>query len=412
MAALAVFLLSLYPMHAQTSPAADDASTLHVYVNLVQIPVLVLNSSLHPMQTIPSSQFNVSIEGIGRIRPARIRLEGDDPINLTLIVDRSVRDDDIWDDLPKSLAPLTQALRPQDHLSVYAFDGCGARRMGGEMAPFEASWLRLAVASATEVKPFKEDRRKKAVCEKPLTYWDMVYYTASRLAQVPGRKLIVTLGPGAQVTAQRASQIHDVLISNSISLFPIVHGDGSGSSNPYGSANMVRAGRYMMNIAPVTMDATTEAPLALIMQSELSGGMVVGTTFRSLAKALAQPVTLARGRYIIEFPRPDALPPGNHQILVADGHVRDFIRPGGISVPLADPKERRELVVNSGDAGVDTTASSTPSPEPKSDTKQTPTATTPPQPPPVAAPVAAAPSITTKPAPDPTDITGDLRPNH
>jgi hypothetical protein len=140
--------------HAQTAAPQEDPSTLHVYVNLVQIPVLILNSSLHPIARVPDGQFNVAIEGLGRIKPARIRLEGDDPIDLTLLVDRSVRDDGLWNDLPKSLDPLIQSLQPHDHLTVFAMDGCKARRLGEEMVAFEEDKLRLSVASAMELQPY------------------------------------------------------------------------------------------------------------------------------------------------------------------------------------------------------------------------------------------------------------------
>lgn len=405
-ALLAVCLLA--PLtHAQTAAPQDDPSTLHVYVNLVQIPVLILNSSLHPIARIPDGQFNVAIEGLGRIKPARIRLEGDDPIDLTLLIDRSVRDDGLWNDLPKSLDPLIKSLQPHDHLTVFAMDGCKARRLGEEMAAFEEDKLRLSMASAMELQPYWASHHKKEECPRPLTYWDMVFYAARRLSQSSGRKLIVTLGPGASINTQGAANIHNVLLNSSISLFPIVHNSSSGG----------------LSLASVSL-MNSDSLISLLSQAEQSGGMVLGATWKSLPTTLAQPVVLARGRYILEFPRPDSLPAGQHHITVADGHPRDFIRSAGISVPVADPKEVENQSMGHGPFVNTAAASASNVPAavaeqhnpPGTDaagmppTAVTPTAVT--MAPPATGTIAGKLPAIANTANDPTDITRDLIPSH
>jgi hypothetical protein len=394
--------------HAQTAAPQDDPSTLHVYVNLVQIPVLILNSSLHPIARVPDSQFNVSIEGLGRIKPARIRLEGDDPIDLTLLIDRSVRDDGLWNDLPKSLDPLIQSLQPHDHLTVFAMDGCKGRRLGEEMAAFGEDKLRLSVTSAMEIQPYWAGHHRKEECPLPLGYWDMVFYAARRLSQSSGRKLIITLGPGASINTQGAANIHNVLLNNSISLFPIVHNSSAGG----------------LPISSVFL-TNSDSLIPLMMQAEESGGVVLGATWRSLAKTLAQPVLMARGRYILEFPRPDSLPAGQHHITVADGHPRDFIRSAGISVPVADPKEIESQSIehglpvnNAAAAGENNVPIEVGQQHSQPSTKAegapamvvTPAVVT--TTPPASGVIAAKPPVPPTPADDPTDITRDLRSSH
>jgi|GEM_PF-3455221 len=388
------------------STALDDKSTLHVYVNLVQIPVLVLNSSLHPTPRIPDTSFKVSLEGLGQIHPSRIRLEGEDPINLTLIVDRSEKDDTLWNDLPKSMEPLIQALRPRDHISFLAFDGCTARRFGPEMAPFNAEWMKQTAKVVTDMAPSK--LRGKQDCPKLITYWELVMYAATKLSQYPGRKILVTLGPGDTLTSQTAQQVHTLLTQHSITLFPIVHGLAMSGIVP-----------------PRGFDSGTNAVHAMTSQAELSGGMLLGTSFRGFGKTLAQPVELARGRYIIEFPRPDKLPPGTHYIQVEDGHPHDFIRIAGISVPIAAPNEMKDPTVEHGPlmaseaSAVDSSATSQDLKQDSNDEKPS-AAVIPSTPaalvasPPVAIPAITAPAakpVAAKSAQaDPTDITGDLRP--
>lgn len=391
----------LLPMlaRAQAVTSPDDSSTLHVYVNLVQIPVLVLNASLHPTARIPSNQFNLTIEGVGRIKPARIRLEGDDPIDLTLVINRSVRDDGLWNDLPKSLDPLIQSLQPHDHLTVFAMDGCKAHRIGEEMAAFREDWLRLSVTSAMEIQPYWAGHRKNEACPQPLTYWDMVFYAARRLSESSGRKLIVTLGPSDSINTLGAANIHAALLNSSISLFPIVHNGSSGG--------LSLSSLFLMN---------SDSLVPLMTQAEESGGMVLGATWKSLAKTLAQPVLLARGRYILEFPRPNSLPAGLHHITVADGHPRDFIRSAGISVPVADPKEIGNQSIEHGPFLNDAEAVGESHNPPDSDAARTPTTTDTPETGPVVPSTTGVivPKVRAIPNPvdDPTDITQDLRPSH
>lgn len=407
---------------ANAPTAQDDKSTLHVYVNLVQIPVLVLNSSLHATPRIPDSNFKVSLEGLGQIHPSRIRLEGEDPINLTLIVDRSEKDDTLWNDLPKSMERLIQSLRPRDHISFLAFDGCTARRFGPEMAPFDAEWMKQTAKVLTNMAPSK--LRGKQDCPKPITYWELVMYAANKLSQYPGRKILVTLGPGDTLTRQTAEQVHTLLTQHSITLFPIVHplAMRTGMSSVIG-----RSGNQPQFMSVTNPALSADALLAMTTEAELSGGMLLPTTYQQFSKTLAQPVELARGRYIIEFPRPDKLPPGTHYIQVEDGHPHDFIRIAGISVPIAAPNELKDPTVQhgplmaSGASAADSSATLHDS-EQDSDDEKPPASVAPLTP---AAPVAL-PAITSAPAPvaadvvkpvaakspqaDPADITDDLRP--
>ncbi|WP_083346546.1 hypothetical protein [Terriglobus roseus] len=405
---------------------------MHVYVNLVQIPVLVLSGSLRPIPHLPDSSFKVTIDGLGQIHPQRIRMEGEDPINLVLIVDRSLKDDTLWNDLPKSLEPLIQSLRPRDHIGILGMDGCVARRFGPEMAPFDPDWLRGTAKTVTDMVPSK-DRGKKATCAKPTTYWELVMYAASKLSQYPGRKILVTLGPGDKLPPELTQQVHSLLTGNSITMFPIVHPNAMNINIPYALGRPTRSGNQTQVLAMMNPRVDTDALQAMTTQAELSGGTLLGASFQDFAKILAQPVELARGRYIIEFPRPDKLPPGTHYIFVEDGHPRDFIRPAGISVPIAAPNEMRDASVEHGtrmeaqasaaDSGMTPQDSGAAKP-PETSAPQHPAATGAFAPPPPAAPAASpapvtsaaapAPEVTKPvapkpPPPDPTDITDDLQ---
>jgi hypothetical protein len=71
---------------------------------------------------------------------------------------------------------------------------------------------------------------------------------------------------------------------------------------------------------------------------ELSGGMLTMTYPALTGKVLQRTMTMLRGRYIVEFPRPSNSTEAPHdmRIRIAKGDSY-FIRPSGISVQIADP---------------------------------------------------------------------------
>ncbi len=71
---------------------------------------------------------------------------------------------------------------------------------------------------------------------------------------------------------------------------------------------------------------------------ELSGGLVFAANRNNVEKKLASFVEMVRGRYIVEFPRPYNATGGKHQLVVTIDKSKAFIRPTGISVPVADAK--------------------------------------------------------------------------
>jgi len=62
----------------------------------------------------------------------------------------------------------------------------------------------------------------------------------------------------------------------------------------------------------------------------------------NVEKKLPQFVAMVRGRYIVEFPRPYNSTRGRHELVVTIDKSKAFIRPTGISVPVADAKEMED----------------------------------------------------------------------
>src|SRR4051812_42547512 len=109
------------------SPPEERIRTLHVYTNLMQVPTLVLSGNKQPMQAmIGEKQFSVSIDS-GRWFPVtHVRLEGNDPISLSILLDTSVAD--LIPPVRDAVGTLAPAwLSPRDRVSIYVLD-CGLER--------------------------------------------------------------------------------------------------------------------------------------------------------------------------------------------------------------------------------------------------------------------------------------------
>jgi hypothetical protein len=65
--------------------------------------------------------------------------------------------------------------------------------------------------------------------------------------------------------------------------------------------------------------------------------MLLQTTAKDLGKQLAWAVTLVRGRYIVEFPRPVTTVGGERTLEITISKLHAFIRAAGAEVPTDDP---------------------------------------------------------------------------
>jgi VWFA-related protein len=287
--------------------------TLHVYTNLIQLPVLVLGNDRQPISPVREKDFTVSLDG-GRPFPAtHVRVEGDDPIELAILVDLSGSEQYLLPVLADAVAGLAPGvLHPRDRVSVYGVDCTVVRSV--EDAPADAAALRKAVQDAID-SPYVHGpdaagaSKAKGSCGKSLHLWDALGSVTAELSQLPGRRVIVALTDGhdrgSLLSAERLMWGAEL---KSVAIFGVEDDPGPGNS---------------------AADFQSVA--------ETTGGMVLAANGKAVGKTLQRLVGLVRGRYIVEFPRPDALGRGGHNVHVGvakPSFVRPyFVRWGGITVP-------------------------------------------------------------------------------
>jgi hypothetical protein len=326
---------------AQTpQTSASDAQlpihTLHVYMDLIQVPVLVLDSEHGRLKPIDPGKFQVSLDSGPKFRPRRVRQQGDDPLSLAILLDPATQPDLMrhLDDAISALAPAS--LHPEDHVSIYVMD-CNLLRTLDEAA---ADPERLHTAVAEALRSWNEHRKDKppAPCANRVHLWDSIAWITHRLSTAPGRRVLLAITSGQDKGSH--TQWNDLRVytqSKGVAVFGFL--DPSSTHSLYaGPLSSGRSGRGGASVPFISTPASSEDPFDSIC--ELSGGFILTSDPAYTAKHLANFVNLLRERYIVEFIRPRNDSPGEHSIAISvASHPLAFVRSAGVSVMLRDPAQ-------------------------------------------------------------------------
>jgi hypothetical protein len=282
--------------------------TLHAYANLVQIPVLVLSPSLEPLPLISASKFAISLDVGPKFRPTHVRLEGEDPIALSILLDVGESDAQLMPDIDDVVAGLSPTfLRRGDRVSIYALDCTLTRSLYN--VPADSTQLKDGVDAALRLWNSR-GQRKQAHCKKAVHLWDALTLMTENLSSLRGRRVILAVTDG-----------HD-----------------RGSSNTWNELRRFAAAGAVaiFGMTPHELLPSPEDVFALVCG--LTGGVVLATDKSKIRRDLERFTDMLRDRYILEFPRTDNAPAGLHTIDVTIGNSNAVIRSTGISVPITDPR--------------------------------------------------------------------------
>jgi VWFA-related protein len=312
-------------------------ATLNVYVNTVQIPVLVLGKNRQPVGPIPTNRFSVSFDSGPWFSVTHARLEGDDPISLAILLDVSGNSMRLIGNVSDEIAGLAPNwLHPRDHVSVYSLD-CDLMRSAHDL-PAETASLKQAVDSALAAWRSRTSINSTVTvppppqtygngCQQTIHLWDALVAATNQLRELPGRRVILVLTDGDDEGSRYTWKelLTDFAQTNGVAVFAV---------RTYAAAR--RVPKRSAGFLPPEYD-----PLVAVCES--SGGMVFTADDPSLGKTLQRFTSILRQRYIVEFPRPYNASSGIHdmEVKIHKG-AHYFIRPAGISVPLANPALARD----------------------------------------------------------------------
>jgi hypothetical protein len=314
---LTVGVILTVPLAISAQDAPPKAPTLQVFANLVQVPVLALVPGNPPLSEL---NFGVSLDSGPPFPTRRVRLEGNDPITLAILLDVSSGQQKNYDDafLAAMVTMVKQELRPADHVSIYSMD-CQLVRTADNI-PADPEKLKHAADEAVHSPEVHRKSKSRPDCFNAPFLWDSIAYLTSQLATHPGRRVILSITDGHVAHSYTLSELRDFVNMSAVAIFGI-------SVTP--RSTPIFAYQDIENAFPNL--------------AQMSGGWVFTITRSDLPAFFAAAPRMLRSRYIVEFPRPDSLSSGPHSIVVtitdANGAAvaPSNVRPAGLSLPIADP---------------------------------------------------------------------------
>jgi hypothetical protein len=286
--------------------------TLKVYANLVQVPTLVLDHGKHPLPPVDFSRFMVSLDGGRKFAPTRVRVEGDDPLDLAILLDMSGPERHLIANFAEAAAKMAHdSLHVQDHVSVYAVN-CHLVRSARRVAA-DPELVSAAVKAATEA-PGLNEGYEHGRCPNASAVWDAIAAVANDMADSPNRRAMLVVSNGGLPGKTSWAEIHWAAGDRGVAIFGLNDG-----------------GSYLW------WQQDNTDPFRSLCDS--TGGIVMYASNKDLDKRLEEWVKLLRGRYVVEFPNPQRLASGRHTIQISI--KRDdmaFVTFAGVSTSLPDPK--------------------------------------------------------------------------
>jgi VWFA-related protein len=285
---------------------------------LIEIPLLIRNHSGElPTPSLPAGSIEVKLGDGAWLRPNFVRQEGQDPIELAILLDLNSPVNDLPRPLTQALSSLKSlSLTSRDHVSLFVMD-CASVRVTS--VPADPAQVSNAVTSA--ISP--PGQSGKQTCKEGGRLWDTLAVMTRTLQQSPSRRVILAITEGkdhGSVITEK--DLADRAQDSAVAIFQLDPAENSALGPQFSVVNH---------------------GLPLIVQS--SGGLTLGEGPSSLRQQIQRVVTFLRGRYIVQLHLPADAKPG-HVLLSA--RVTELtsqtytVRITGNSAPLPNPAEAVE----------------------------------------------------------------------
>jgi hypothetical protein len=301
------------PLRAQNAPQARPENPapyiLHLYARLVELPTMILLRDIKKPTTLDPQLINIRLNHERPFHPTSLRLEGNDPLTLAILIDVSGDQPHQISALQKHFAEWVSAsLHPQDHVSIYALD-CSLLQTSNNVAadsPDLQKRLDFALTS-----PLTHDATKNPSCGKSIRLRGAAVYVMRELSQLPGRRTLLLVTGGRDGKGSLTwPQVNQEAKNNSVTVFALT--------------------------APDPLDFQRMTDIYDLTQE--SGGFLFSPTPSDLPMALNRMISLLRKRYILQFPMPQSLTPVVYQVDVTVPKFDAVIRPSGVTVPVPQPE--------------------------------------------------------------------------
>ena len=304
--------------------------TFHVYTNLAQQPALVLDQNNNPLPPYTREQFDLSLDHGPLFHPTHIRLEGDDPITLFVLLDASGRAANLMKVASNAIASLASlSLTPRDHVAIFAFD-CAVSR-GTNLVAGDSETLTSSVRDALEYPGIHGPKNTAGSCFRSRRLWDALATLTNAIAAEPGRRVVVALTDGVDHDSKDTwNEVRENAVNKSVAIFGI-RGDSFVPPTALGSS--------MATPGQIGTASYNDPEDRFELLCHGSGGIVLEASAKALPKTLQHVIELLRGRYILEYPRPSNVTSGFHLIDIKVPQRGAVVIGTGVSMKLATAKE-------------------------------------------------------------------------
>lgn len=330
MLCLAALVALSIGLHAQAAQAqgAPAVPVLRAYVNVVQVPVLVLTERRLRAEPLAEGQFRMRIDGGPKFSPHRVRQEGLDPIRLILLVDAGPRVTEMLGGVDEALNGLAKnSLHAQDMVSVGVLRGCQLVQISA-VAGRPEGMLRLEQFVHQELQTAQPVGA--GTCAEDGRHADAIRLALERFADTRSRRVLVLLTDGEDAISRKSMLVlHDLAVNGAVSIFALRERSAEAAR---------RDTRVLSRDSFAYVSGSTDGQRdTLVDLTELTGGMTLETRGHPLEESLERVLRLVRERYILEFARPAKISAGRHLIEVEVQAKRLYVRSAGVGVPLPDP---------------------------------------------------------------------------
>ncbi|HWG17776.1 MAG TPA: VWA domain-containing protein, partial [Acidobacteriaceae bacterium] len=303
---------------SQTPTDQDPVATIHATTTLVEIPLLVLNQNGQIPERTPSPDSIQLRLGDGEwFRPNFVRQEGQDPIELAILLDQTSLVRDIPRPLTQALSSLSSfGLMSRDHVSLYVMDCSSVRVTNIPPDPAQAEGALKSAITA-------EGQDGKQSCKEGRRLWDTLAAMTRVLQNAHSRRVIVAISEGKDLGSAVSPQtLAEFAQTSAVTILQLNPADNS-TLSPQEFRGM-----------PLIAAATGGTRLAVQADS-------LKTTLRSV-------VALLRDRYVAQFHLPADEKAGRVAMAarIATAPAGTYqIRVTGNSIPLPNPSETDAVTV-------------------------------------------------------------------
>ena len=317
------FFLHTTSVKGQVAETSEPSYTLHVYEDLVQVPALILTAAHGTYSELSPEQFDVRFDGGPVSHPSDVRLEGNDPVSLVLLLDVSHEEQM---ELAKSFAAepeLSTAgiFTSNDRVSVFA-DDCNLVR-SLQSVPASLSALRAGVAKVLASPTLHTPGQVEPHCGERVRIWDVMATTILELGKQPGRRVLIVATDGLdRGSTQSAEEVRRLAIRSGVTVFAIRRARPTQAFSGTDSTEI----RQITHITKDDLDVICDG----------TGGLNFTYLNNTIASTVPRVMVFLRERYILDFLNPSNITAGDHRIDVTVPDPTAFVRVSGAVFPLRD----------------------------------------------------------------------------